>query len=226
MSSILDSPLLGIVLCIVMFEVGVWIQKRTRSPIANPLLIAILLVISALKLFHIPLESFNKGGNVISMFLAPATATLAVSIYGNLKILRQNLIPIIAGTAVGSATSMISVYGLCKLFGLEEKITVSLIPKSVTTPIAMELSNQAGGLVPITVVAVIITGILGAMVAPYLIKIFRVKDPVAAGVAIGTSSHAVGTSKAVELGEIEGAMSGIAIGVAGFMTVIFSLFIA
>lgn len=225
MSEMVSSPYFGIALSILAFEVGVWINRKLRTPIANPLFIAIILVIGILKLFDIPLESYNEGGNIISMFLAPATAALGVSIYSQLPLLKKNLLPIIVGTAVGSAVSMTSVFIMCKAFHLDEKLTASMLPKSVTTPIAMEISNQLGGIVPVTVAAVIMTGILGAVLAPTLIKVFKIEDAIVAGVAIGTSSHAVGTSKAIEMGEIEGAMSGIAIGVAGIVTVIYSLFL-
>ena len=159
------------------------------------------------------------------MFLAPATAALALSIYGQIDVLKKNLLPIAAGTLVGSLTSIISVLGLCKLFGLSDELTASLIPKSVTTPIAMEISQQQGGIVSITVAAVIVTGIFGAIFAPTLLTRFRGKDPVESGIAIGTCSDSLGTSKAVELGEVEGAMSGIAIGAAGIFTVLLSMFL-
>lgn len=224
-NDILTSPFFGIVLCILAYEIGLYINKKLKSAVANPLLIAIAIIIVILKLFNIPMKSFNVGGSIVSMFLAPATAVLAISIYSKLDILKKNLIPIIAGTLVGSITSMGSAFLLCKAFGLNKSLVASMIPKSVTTPIAMEISKQGGGLVPVTVAAVIITGILGAILAPVLIKVFRVKNPVARGVAIGTCSHAVGTSKAIEIGEIEGAMSGIAIGMAGIITVILSIII-
>ena len=159
------------------------------------------------------------------MFLAPATACLAVSIYSQRNLLKKNLFPVLAGSAAGSAASMGCVWLLCRLFRVEDSFTASLLPKSVTTPIAMGVAEQLGGVVPVTVAAVIFTGILGAVLAPALIRLFRVKDPVAAGLAIGACSHAVGTSKALELGEAEGAMSSIAIGVCGLMTVLFSMFL-
>ena len=159
------------------------------------------------------------------MFLAPATACLAAAIYTRINILKEYWLPILAGCAAGSAASMASVYGMCRLFGLDDSLTVSLLPKSVTTPIAVSISEPAGGVVPVTVVAVIGTGILGSILAPYLIRLFRIKDPVAAGLAIGASSHAVGTSKAIEIGEVEGAMSGLAIGICGIVTVLFSMLI-
>jgi predicted murein hydrolase (TIGR00659 family) len=225
LKEIYSSPFFAITISIIAYAVGYWLNRKTKSPIANPLLIAIILVIVLLKVLGIPLEYYNVGGDFISLFLAPATAALAVSIYSQKEILKKNLLPILAGSAVGSAVSMTSVWALCKAFRLDERLTASLLPKSVTTPIAMELSRQAGGVIPVTVAAVVLTGILGAVFAPLLIRIFRVKSPVAAGVAIGTCSHALGTSKAVQLGEIEGAMSGIAIGVSGCITVLFSMFL-
>lgn len=220
-----SSPLFGVVLSILAYALGVWVNKKLRTPIANPLLIAILLVIAFLKLTGIPLDAYRKGGDFISMFLAPATACLAVSIYSQRKLLKKNLFPVLAGSAAGSAASMGCVRLLCRLFRVEDSFTASLLPKSVTTPIAMGVAEQLGGVVPVTVAAVIFTGILGAVLAPALIRLFRVKDPVAAGLAIGACSHAVGTSKALELGEAEGAMSSIAIGVCGLMTVLFSMFL-
>ena len=220
---LLSSPLFGICLSIFTYEAGVWINKKLKTPVANPLLIAIALIILILQIFRIPLESYAVGGDIISMFLAPATAALAISIYGQLDILTRNWLPVLAGTAVGSAVSMTSVYLLCQAFSLDEKLTASLLPKSVTTPIAMGIARQNGGIVPVTVAAVIFTGILGAILAPLLIRLFRVRNPIAAGLAIGTSSHAVGTSKALELGETQGAMSGIAICMAGIITVLYSL---
>lgn len=225
MSEIYASPLFGIVLCIFSFEIGLWINRKTHSPLANPLLIAVVICIVVLQIFSIPLESFQQGGDIITMFLAPATAALSLSIYNQLDTLKKNLLPILAGTLTGSITSIGSVIGLCKLFGLDEELTASLIPKSVTTPIAMEVSRQHGGIVSITVAAVIVTGIFGAILVPVLIKLFRVRNPVEAGIAIGTCSHALGTSKALEIGETEGAMSGIAIGVAGIITVVLTMFL-
>jgi predicted murein hydrolase (TIGR00659 family) len=220
-----SSPLFGVALSILAYVSGVWINKKLRSPAANPLLIAIVLVIIFLKLTGIPLEAYQAGGNFIGMFLAPATACLAVSIYSQIHLLKKNLLPILAGSAAGSAASMASVWVLCRLFRLDESFTASLLPKSVTTPIAMGVAEQLGGSAPITVAAVIFTGILGAMLAPALLKLFRVKDPVAAGLAIGACSHAIGTSKALEIGEAEGAMSSIAIGACGLITVLFSMFL-
>lgn len=225
MSEFTASPYFGIILSIFAFELGIVINKKLKTPIANPLLIAILLVIAVLQVCRIPIENYNQGGEIITMFLAPATAALGISIYAQLETLKKNWLPIVIGTAVGAGVSMISVFTLCKLFKLDETLTASLLPKSVTTPIAIEVSAQLGGLVPVTVAAVIITGIAGAILAPVMIKVFRIKEPIAAGVAIGACSHAMGTTKALELGQIQGAMSGISIGITGVMTVIYALFL-
>lgn len=225
MSEIFESPYFGIALTIFAFWCGQLLQKKTGLLLCNPLILAIIIIISVLLLFRIPYDAYQEGGSIINMFLAPATACLAVSIYAKIQILKKNLLPILVGCTCGSLTSMLSVYGLCRLFALDDIMTASLIPKSVTTPIAVSISESHGGVVPVTVVAVIFTGILGSILAPVLIKIFRIKDSMTAGLSIGASSHAIGTSKALEIGEIEGAMSGLAIGVCGIITVIFSLFI-
>ncbi len=225
MSEIFESPYFGIALTIFAFWCGQLLQKKTGLLLCNPLILAIIIIISVLLLFKIPYDAYQEGGSIINMFLAPATACLAVSIYAKIQILKKNWLPILVGCTCGSLTSMLSVYGLCRLFALDDIMTASLIPKSVTTPIAVSISESHGGVVPVTVVAVIFTGILGSILAPVLIKIFRIKDSMTAGLSIGASSHAIGTSKALEIGEIEGAMSGLAIGVCGIITVIFSLFI-
>ena len=225
MNEIFASPYFGVFLSILTYEIGVWIQKRTRSAAANPLLISVVLCILTLVLGRIPLDSYKNGGDIISAFLGPATAVLAISIFSRLDLLKKYFFPIFLGTVVGSLVSVASVYFLCKAFGLDDVLTKSMLPKSVTTPFAMAISENIGGLPAVTVAAVVLTGILGNVLAPLLIRLFRVKNPIAAGVAIGTASHAVGTSKAIEIGETEGAMSGIAIAMAGIVTVIISIFL-
>lgn len=219
------SPFFGVALSILAFWAAVKLQKRTGLVLCNPLLVSILLVIAVLTALKIPYENYSQGGDLINLFLAPATACLAVAIYSRIQILKENWLPILVGCTVGSAVSMGSVWALCRLFHLEEALAVSLVPKSVTTPIAVSVAEAHGGIPSITVVAVLITGVCGSVTAPLLIRLFRVKDPVTAGLAIGACSHALGTSKALELGETEGAMSGLAIGVCGLITVIFSMFL-
>lgn len=223
MNKIIDSPLFGIFLCIITYQIGILANRKLKLAVANPLMIAIVLCVAFLQIFHIPLEKFQNGGNMVNMLLGPVTAVLAITIYNQFDVLKRNFLPIFAGCLVGSITSMVSAYLLSNLFGLEENMISSMIPKSVTTPIAMGVAESLGGIVPITVAAVVFTGILGAIFAPVFIRIFRVKNSVAAGVAIGTSSHALGTTKAIQIGEVEGAMSGLAIGISGIITVLLSL---
>ena len=222
MNEIFASPYFGVSLSVIAFGIGVKLNQKFKTPFCNPLIIAIVLVSAVLLIFRIPYESYNKGGEIINMFLAPATACLAVSVYSKLSLLRRCWLPVLVGCVMGSLTSMGSVLLLCKLFGLDQALTISLLPKSVTTPIAVSIAGSHGGMPPITVVAVILTGILGSVLSPLLIKLFRVADPVAAGLAIGSCSHAVGTSRALELGETQGAMSGLAIGICGLITVVVS----
>lgn len=225
MTELFESPFFGISLSILAFWAGEKIQKKTGLQICNPLIIAITIIIGILLIFRIPYEAYQQGGAFINMFLAPATACLAVSIYTKIRILKDYWLPILIGCTCGSLASMLSIYGMCRLFGLDKAMTASLLPKSVTTPIAVSIAESHGGMIPVTVVAVIFTGILGSIISPLLIRIFRVNDAMTAGLSIGACSHAVGTSKAIELGETEGAMSGLAIGICGMITVLFSLFI-
>lgn len=220
MNELLASPFFSIILCIFAYAAGMYLNKLTKSPVANPLMLAIVISIVVLKTLGITFEQFNEGGRVITLFLAPATACLAISIYGKREILKKYWLPIISGTVFGSLASIVSVIVLCKMLGMTPELTASMIPKSVTTPIAIEIAQSHGGIGAVTVAAVIFTGILGAVFAPMLIKLLGIKNPIAQGVAIGTSSHAVGTSKAIEMGEVQGAMSGIAIGMAGIATVL------
>lgn len=217
------SPFFSIALCIFAYAVSMWIHQKTKLSICNPLLLSIVFVVLVLKLLHVPYDEFMTGGQMIAMFLAPATASLALTIYRQYDILKANFIPVIVGVLIGSLVSISSIFVMCKLFGLDQKMTASLLPKSVTTAIAVEVSSQLNGIVPITVAAVVFTGILGAILAPKMIKILNIKDSVAVGVGIGTCSHSVGTSKAIELGEVEGCMSSVSIGLAGIITVVIGL---
>ncbi|ABR33121.1 LrgB family protein [Clostridium beijerinckii] len=220
MQILINNVLFGLVLSLAAFEVGIFINRNTRIPILNPLLIAIGIIICFLFAFHIDFDTYNKGGQFINMFLGPSTVVLAVPLYKQLDLLKKNAKAILTGIFVGSAIGIISIIGISYLVGLNASVIKSLVPKSVTTPIGISISSQLGGVVPITVLAIIITGIVGAVFGPTICKIFRIKDKVAVGVSIGTASHAVGTSKALELGEVEGAMSSLSIGIAGIMTVI------
>lgn len=224
MDAVTQSPLFGIALSAVAFSAGVWINRRVKLSVANPILIAIPLVILCLLLTGTPLEHYQRGGEVINMLLSPATVALALSIYRQREILRENFLPVLLGCLAGCCASVGSTLALCRLFGLDDALTASLLPKSVTTPIAVELSRQGGGMAAVTIVVVLFTGIAGAALAPAMLRLLRITDPVAAGVAIGTASHGIGTARALQLGKVQGAMSGVAIGVSGIITVLLLTF--
>lgn len=220
MEAITNNILFGLVLSLAAFELGIFINRKTRIAILNPLLLAIVIVICFLFVFNIDFETYNQGGQFINMFLGPSTVVLAVPLYKQLDLLKKNANAIITGVLFGSVLGIFSIIGISYLVGLDTDIIKSLIPKSVTTPIGIAISGQIGGIIPITVLAIILTGIIGAVFGPAICKIFKIEDRVAVGISIGTASHAVGTTKALELGDIEGAMSSLSIGIAGIMTVI------
>lgn len=220
MNDILNSPVFGVLISLFAYEIGAYIREKTKLSVFNPLLIAIISLILFLSGFHISYEAYNKGGQIISFFLAPATVALALPFYKKFSLFKKNALPILLGILSGTVSGIICIILLSKLFGLSNQLTVSLIPKSITTPIGMAVSKQLGGLTSITVMAIIITGILGSIISPTMIKLLKINDKVSIGTAIGTCSHAVGTSKAMEIGETEGAMSSLAMALCGVMTVI------
>lgn len=223
MSALLESPFFGITLTVIVYWLGVKIQKKSGLVICNNMIVSVAILVAILVVFHIPYSSYYEGGSIINMMLGPATTCMAVTIYAKIDLLKKNWLPVLAGCLAGAVTTIVSVLIMSRLFGLDRAMTASLLPKSVTTPIATAVSESHGGIVSITVAAVIFTGILGNLAAPFLIKLFRVKDPLAAGLGIGACSHAMGTAKALELGETEGAMSGLAIGVCGIITACLAL---
>ena len=220
MKDILSTALFGVMISIIAFEIGLFINRKTKKSYLNPLLLAIVIVIIVLKTFDIDLEDYKRGGSLISFLLAPATVVLAVPLYKNFELLKKNALPIIAGIFAGCVVSITSIILLAKTFKLDAILSLSLIPKSVTTPIGVEVSKQIGGVPEITIAAIVITGISGAVMAPMVFSALKIKDKVAIGIAMGTTSHALGTAKAIEMGEIEGGMSGLSIGVAGLITVV------
>ena len=216
--TILNTPLFGLILTILSFEIGLFIFKKLKFPVLNPLLLGIVIAMSVISFFNIPLDYFRKGGDYITFLLAPATIALALPLYRQLEKLKKNLVPILIGSIVGAITAILSTILLGKLLGIDKMLLVSFMPKSITTPIGIELSKLLGGIPAITIFSILVTGISGNVFAPLVCKYFRIKHPVAKGIGIGISSHAVGTSKALEMGEIEGAMSALSIVIAGIIT--------
>ncbi len=217
---IVSDPLFGITLSIIIYLFCSLIYRRTKLTILNPLLLTILMICGILSLFRIRFDDYNAGGRFITLMLSPATVVLVVPLYDQLHLIKKNAAVILVSIAVASLVSMISIVGLCRAFGLDKALTMSLVPKSITTAIAIGVSANLGGIKAVTVVAVLLSGIVGAVIGPALCRLLRIRSRVAIGLALGTAAHAVGTSKAIELGEDEAAMSGLAVGVAGLITVI------
>lgn len=216
----LDNQYFGIILSFAAYEIGKWINQKLKTPLANPLLIAILLIIGFLSITGIDYEYYKKGGDFIAFFIAPATVAMVLDLYANIETLKKNIIPIFVGVGSGTIFSFIIAMFLSKILQIDRNLISSLLPQSVTTAIAISLSDEYQGIIGLTAIAVVIRGVSGAVFAPLVMKIFKIKDPVAQGVAIGTSSHAVGTSQARLMGEVQGAMSGLSIAVAGITAVI------
>ena len=223
METVFASPFFGITLSIAAYSIGCWINRKTKLALLNPLLISYLIIIPLLLVTGIPLEWYDNGGDIINMFLSPATAVHAITIYRQRDLLKKHILSVTAGSLAGSLSSILIVLALSELFGLSDEITMSLIPKSITTPMAIAVSQSLGGIESLTVLSVIITGITGSIIGPVLIKAFRIRNEIASGMAFGSASHAVGTSKAIELGEVQGALSSIALVMSGIITVILSL---
>lgn len=224
MKEILNNPLVMLLLTILAYFIGERIQKKTHFALANPLLIALILMISLVVVSGISVESYDKNTQILSRLLGPATMCLGIVVYRQKELFKRHWKAILGGTFIGSITSMGSVIVLSKLFGVENALMVSMLPKSVTTPIAMSVSETLNGIIPITVAVVIVTGILGSVLGPYMLRLAKNKNRIASGVAYGTSAHALGSAKAVESGEIEGAMASIALIVNGILTVLIVFF--
>ena len=222
----LNSAYFGVVLSLVTYFFGTYIRKKINFPLFNPLLIAIILTAAVLLVFKIDYQVYNASAKYISYLLTPATVALAIPLYEQLDALKNNWKAIIAGIFSGVVTSLLSILAMSVIFGFTHEEYVTFLPKSITTAIGMGVSEELGGYVPVTVAMIIITGVLGSVIAETVLKIFRIEDPVAKGIAIGTASHAVGTSKAMEIGKTEGAMSSLSIVVAGIITVIGASFFA
>ena len=220
MEFIRNSTFFGAVLSLAAYEIGLLLKRKFKMAVFNPLLIAIICVIAVLSLFHIDYDAYNEGGKYISYLLTPATVCLAVPLYEQIHLLKKNIRAVLVGILSGVIVGMGSILVMAKIFSLDHEEYVTLLPKSITTAIGMGVSEELGGIVTITVAVIIITGVLGNVIAEIVYKIARIEEPIARGLALGTSAHAIGTAKAMELGPVEGAMSSLAIAVAGLLTVI------
>lgn len=214
-----ESVFFGLVLSLSSHVVGTWLKKRFKLAVLNPLLLSIIMTILVLLITGVDYQNYYTGAKYISYLLTPATVSLAIPLYEQMEILKKNWKAVIAGIVSGVLTALCSILFMAYLFGLGHAEYVTLLPKSITTAIGMDVSAELGGYVSITVAVIIITGVFGNVIAETVFRIFRIKEPVAKGIALGTSAHAIGTSKAMELGGIEGAMSSLSIVVCGILTV-------
>lgn len=210
----------GVTVSLLAYLLGEYLKKKLSLAILNPLLVSILLTILVLVVGKVDYEVYYEGAKYLSWFLTPATVCLAIPLYEQLELLKKNFKAIMIGISTGVVTSMVAIYVLSLIMKLSHKEYVTLLPKSITTAIGMGVSEELGGYVTITVAVIVITGVLGNILAEPVCKLFRIREPIAKGIAIGTAAHAIGTAKAMEIGEVEGAMSSLSIAVAGLFTVI------
>ncbi len=215
-----SSVFFGVFVSLFGYELGVLLKKKLKWAILNPLLIAIIFVIVVLRLLKIDYQTYYDGAQYLSYLLTPATVCLAVPLYEQLMVLKRHWKAILTGVISGVLSSLTSILILARLFSLSHEQYVTLLPKSITTAIGMGVSEELGGIVTVTVAVIIITGILGNIIAEAVCKLFKIEEPIAKGLAMGTAAHAIGTVKAMEIGEVEGAMSSLAIAVSGLLTVV------
>ena len=215
-----ESVFFGVTLSLIAYFIGVMLKKKFKLGIFNPLLIAIIISIIVLIAGNVDYEIYNEGAKYLSWLLTPATVCLAIPLYEQWELLRKNYKAILIGIVSGVLTSLTTVLVLALIMGLSHEEYVTLLPKSITTAIGMGVSEELGGYVTITVAVIIITGVLGNMFGELICRIFKITEPISKGLALGSAAHAIGTAKAVELGEVEGAMSSLSIAVSGILTVI------
>ena len=220
MNELLSISILPVVLTLLAYRAGVFLQQKTKSPICNPILVAVILVLAFLGVSGMELQTYQAGASFLTWLITPATVCLAISMYEQFRILRKNTAVILAGVAAGAIACLFMVLGLCLLWSFDRALTVSLLPKSVTTAIGVPLSQLAGGIAPITTASIILTGIIASVLGPILCRIFRLTDEIARGAAFGTAGHVVGTAKAHELSKLTGAVSSLSLVVAGLLTAI------
>lgn len=225
---LMTSAFFGVTVSLLTYMLGLWLKKKFKFAFLNPLLIAIVLTLIVVVACRMDYATYYEGAKYLSYLLTPATVCLAIPLYEQLEQLKRHWKAILAGILSGVLTSLGCVLAMAALFRLTHETYVTLLPKSITTAIGMGVSEELGGLVSITAAVIIVTGVFGNVVGELVLKLFRIREPVAKGVALGTSAHAIGTSKAMELGDVEGAMSSLSIAVSGLLTVIgasaFSMF--
>ncbi len=214
------SAYFGVIISLFSYMTGVWLKKKFKLAIFNPLLISIVFTAVFLLVFKIDYKIYNSSAKYLSYLLTPATVCLAIPLYEKFELLKKNKTAIVLGISSGVLTSLLSVLAFSVLLKLNHTEYVTLLPKSITTAVGMGVSEELGGYISVTVAVIIVTGVTGNVIAESVCKLFKITEPIAKGVAIGTSSHAIGTTKAMEMGETEGAMSSLSIVVSSVLTVV------
>lgn len=216
---LVKNPAFGVALTLISYELGKYLQKKTKIKVLSPLVTGSLIIIGVLLIGDIDYNNYKLGGSIVSFFVGPATVSFAIPLYKNLRIIRENLIGILAGILGGLLAGLLSALALSRIFGLSHQIRLSLLPKSVTSAIGYAISDMIGGVPEISLVLIVVAGVTGYVVSEFIFKILKIDNPIIKGIALGTNSHVIGTAKAMELGEKEGAMSSAAITIAGIIMV-------
>lgn len=224
MIKIFDNMVFGIALSTLTYSFGVFLNKKAKNVLVNPMVISVILCLLFLNVFHIDMEVYLKGANFMGSLILPATAAVGLATYRKLKILKEYAFPIVFGSLMSCISSVVVVVLLCRIFKIDEAITASLVPKSITMAIALEVAGGLGGTKAMTMLAVMVTGTLGSVVCMFLIDILKLKNELAMGVALGSTSHAAGMAMAMEKGEVQVAAAGVCIGIAGICTSIIAIF--
>lgn len=217
---LLSSTFFGVSISLLTYFFGMFLRKKFDYAIVNPLLISAILTIAFLLIFDVDYDTYNQGAQYLSVFLTPATICLAVPLYRQLEVLKKNVVTVLVPISCGVFAHAVTLIALSNLFQIEEVLTLSLLPKSVTTPIAVGICHELNGIEVVTIMGVMIAGISGAVFGPIICNLLKIKEPIAQGLGIGSASHAIGTSKALEMGELQGAMSSLAIVVTAVLNVI------
>lgn len=214
------SMFAGVTVSLLAYIIGALLKKKFKLAIFNPLLISIVLTIIILVIADIDYDVYAQGADYLSWFLTPATVCLAIPLYEQWELLKHNVKAVMLGITAGVLASLTTVLVLSLIMHLSHEEYVTLLPKSITTAIGMGVSEELGGYVTITVAVIIVTGVIGNIFGELICKIFRITEPISKGIAFGSASHAIGTAKAMELGDVEGAMSSLSIAVSGILTVV------
>lgn len=218
MDQLLNSPLFGIALTLVAYRLAEWLYQRSRFVLFNPVAVSIIAIILLLKYCDIPYPAYNSGGKMILFLLGPAVVALAVPLYQRRDQILKRKLPILLGIIAGAVSSIVSAAGISWLLGGSDEVVLSMVAKSVTTPIAIGITEKIGGIVPLTAALVVLTGCLGAICGPEFCRLIGIRSKAAMGLAVGTAAHGIGTARMLGEDRFSGAIAGLAIGLNGLAT--------